>query len=243
MKMKCVITDDEPMARKGLRSYIEKIDFLTLIGECEDALQLNALLKTEKPDLIFLDIEMPHISGIDLLANIPNPPKVIIVSAYEQYALKGYELDVADYLLKPVNFDRFLKAVNKVYARFEQERKELPADAEEHIFVKSDKQLKKIILKDILFVESMENYVIIHNLSGKEVTYTTLKQIMEVLPASNFLQVHRSYVVNINRVQAIEGNMLDVCGHKIPVARNLRKEVFGVILKEKLISRSNKDSI
>lgn len=242
MKMKCVITDDEPMARKGLRGYIEKIDFLTLIGECEDALQLNALLRTEKPDLIFLDIEMPHISGIDLLANIPNPPKVIIVSAYEQYALKGYELDVADYLLKPVNFDRFLKAVNKVYTRFEQEKKELSTDTEEHIFIKSDKQLKKIILKDILFIESMENYVIIHTLSGKEITYTTLKQMMEVLPASGFMQVHRSYIANINQVQAIEGNMLDINRHKIPVARNQRKEVFEVILKEKLISRTNKDS-
>lgn len=237
MKMKCVITDDEPMARKGLRGYIEKIDFLTLTGECEDALQLNALLRSERPDLVFLDIEMPHVSGMDLLASIPNPPKVIIVSAYEQYALKGYELDVVDYLLKPVSFDRFLKAVNKACAQYEKENKESPAIADEYIFVKSDKQLKKIVLRDILFVESMENYVIIHTSGSKEIVYTTLKQITDVLSPADFLQVHRSYVVNVCHVKTIEGNMLDVGGHKIPVARNQRNQVFDVLVKERLVSR------
>lgn len=230
MKLKCVITDDEPVARKGLRGYIEKIEFLTLIGECEDAIQLNMLLKHEKPDLVFLDIEMPYISGIDFLAGISDPPQIIIVSAYEQYALKGYELDVTDYLLKPVNFDRFLKAVNKVYARFEEKQK---PDSGEHIFVKSDKQLKKIILKDILFVESMENYVTIYTASGKTVVYTTLKQMMESLPPELFIQVHRSYIVNTLRVQAIDGNMLRIEDHNIPVARNQRERVFDVILNAK----------
>ena len=234
MKIKCVITDDEPVARKGLRGYIEKIDFLTLIAECEDAIQLNKLLKTERPDLIFLDIEMPYLSGIDLLAGIPDPPKVIIVSAYEQYALKGYELDVVDYLLKPVNFDRFLKAVNKVYAQFEKEGK---TDTEEYIFVKSDKLLKKIMLPDILFIESMENYVTIYATSGKEIVYTTLKQMADSLPDKNFVQVHRSYIVNINHVNAIEGNMLNIDKHHIPVARNQREQVFDLILNRKLISR------
>lgn len=235
MKIKCIITDDEPLARKGLRSYIEKIDFLTLIGECEDVIQLNSLLKSETPDLIFLDIEMPYISGIDFLAGIHHPPKVIIVSAYEQYALKGYELDVVDYLLKPVNFDRFLKAVNKVYAQLEKEQK---SGEEEYIFVKSDKQLKKVVLKDILFVESMENYVTIHTDSGKAIVYTTLKQMADSLPDNYFLQVHRSYIVNLYRVKAIEGNMLQINNHKIPVARNQREQVFDMILNKKLISRT-----
>ena len=234
MKIKCVITDDEPLARKGLRSYIEKIDFLTLVGECEDAIQLNAILKSEKPDLIFLDIEMPYISGIDFLGGIPDPPKVIIVSAYEQYALKGYELNVVDYLLKPVNFDRFLIAVNKTYTHLEKEQK---VGEEEHIFVKSDKLLKKIVLKNILFIESMENYVIIHTLSSKEIVYTTLKQMAESLPDNFFMQVHRSYIVNINQVNAIEGNVLEINGHKIPVARNQREHVFNIILNNRLISR------
>ncbi len=222
------------MARKGIRSYIEKIDFLTLIGECEDAIQLNTMLKTVQPDLLFLDIEMPHLSGLELLSGIHNPPKVIIISAYEQYALKGYELDVVDYLLKPVSFDRFLKSVNKVHSLLEKEQESVD---DKYVFVKSDKQLKRIFLKDILFIESMENYVIIHTATSKEIVYTTLKHIAESLPVKYFLQVHRSYIVNIDAIQVIEGNLLNIGMHKIPVARNLRDEVFNAILNNKLISR------
>ncbi len=234
LKIKCIITDDEPIARKGLKSYVEKIDFLTLIGECEDAMQLNTLLKTTQPDLLFLDIQMPHISGLDFLSTIHHPPKVIITSAYEQYALKGYELDVTDYLLKPIPFERFVKAVNKVYNLIQ---KESAINKEKYVFVKSDKQLKKIILQDILFIESMENYVIIHTLTSKEIVYTTLKKMLESLPADKFLQVHRSHIINIDHVNSIEGNQLIIGTYKIPVARNLREEVYKIILNNRLISR------
>ena len=234
INIKCVITDDEPIARKGLRSYIEKIDFLTIVGECEDAIELNSLLKTMEPDLLFIDIELPHISGLDLLLSIRNPPKVIIVSAYEQYALKGYEQDVVDYLLKPVTFERFMKAVNKVHDLLVQEIKNRD---NEFIFVKSDKQYKKIFLKDILFIESMENYVVIYTEASKEVVYTTLKQMLQSLSNKTFLQVYRSYIVNTNQIKSIEGNQLIIGGHKIPVARNLREEVFRVILNNHLISK------
>ena len=195
MKIKCVITDDEPIARKGLRGYIEKTDFLTLTGECENALQLNELLKKEQPELLFMDIEMPYINGIDFLSGIHNPPKVIITSAYEQYALKGYELNVTDYLLKPIPFDRFLKAVNRVH-------------------------------------ELLQN-----TSSSKEITYSPLKSLLEFLPDNLFIQVHRSYIVQTSKVQAIEGNMLIIGTHKIPIARNLRDEVLNALLKDKLISR------
>lgn len=234
MEIKCIITDDEPIARKGLRSYIEKIDFLTLTGECEDAIQLNTMLKTAQPDLLFLDIEMPHISGIELLSSIHNPPKVIIISAYEQYALKGYELDVVDYLLKPVSFERFLKAVNKVHDLLEKETKNT---GEKYVFVKSDKQLKKILLKEILFIESMENYITIYTTSSKEIVYTTLKHMLDSLPGENFLQVHRSYITNIEHIKSIEGNLLNIGIHKVPVARNLRDKVFDIILNNRLISK------
>ena len=234
MKIKCIITDDEPIARKGLKSYIEKIDFLSLVGECEDAIQLNTALRTLQPDLVFLDIEMPEITGIDLLSGLINPPKIIIVSAYEQYALKGYELNVADYLLKPVSFDRFLKSVNKIHDIIEKEQK----GENDYIFVKSDKQLKKIFLKDILFVESMENYVVIQTVLCKEVIYTTLKQIYESLPQDIFKQTHRSYIVNIDKVSAIDGNQLNVNSYKIPVARNFRDEIYNLILNNRLIIRN-----
>lgn len=233
MKIKCVIADDEPMARKGLRGYVEKIDFLTLIGECEDAIQLNTMLKTHRVDLIFLDIEMPEMTGLELLSNLTNPPKVIIVSAYEQYALKGYEFDVLDYLLKPVSFDRFLRSVNKIYDLLQKEQKE----ADDYIFVKSDKQLKKIQFNDILFIESMENYVVIQAVTSKEIVYTTLKQIYESLPQNIFRQTHRSYIVNLEKVTAIDGNQLNVNSHKIPVARNFRDEIYNLILTNRLINR------
>jgi len=233
MKIKCIITDDEPMARKGLRGYIEKIDFLSLVGECEDAIQLNTMLKAQQADLIFLDIEMPEITGLELLANLKNPPKVIIVSAYEQYALKGYEFDVVDYLLKPVSFDRFLKSVNRVHNLLEAEQKE----KKDYIFVKSDKQFKKILLKDILFIESMENYVVIQTTSSKEVVYTTLKQIYESLPQDIFRQTHRSYIANLEKVIAIDGNQLIITPYKISVARNFRDEIYKLILNNRLITR------
>mgnify|MGYP000930755418 CR=1 FL=1 len=131
MEIKCIITDDEPTARAGLTEYVEKIDFLTLVGECEDAIQLNNMLKTVQPDLLFLDIEMPYMSGLQLLSSLRNPPKVIITSAYDRYAIDGYELDVVDYLLKPISFDRFLKAVNKVHNLIGQEQH---VDDQKHIF-------------------------------------------------------------------------------------------------------------
>lgn len=232
MTIKCVITDDEPVARKGLQSYVERVDFLELTGMCEDAIQLNTLLKTLQPDLLLLDIEMPYLSGLDLLATLANPPKVIITSAYEQYALKGYEFNVSDYLLKPISFERFLKAVNKVYDAVQKEKGTVEAD--KHIFVKYERQIKKVYLKEILFVEGEENYVYIYTLSGKIMVRSTMKHILESLPESNFLQIHKSYVVNVEHIRNVEGNMLGIGEYKVPIARNYREEVFNKIMKNML---------
>lgn len=234
MEIKCIITDDEPMARKGLRGYIEKIDFLSLVGECEDAIQLNTMLKAQQVDLVFLDIEMPEITGLEFLSNITDSPKVIIVSAYEQYALKGYEFEVVDYLLKPVSFQRFFKSANRVHDLLQREQKEMP----DYIFVKTNKQLKKILFKDILFIESMENYVVIQTISSKELVYTTLKQFYESLPQHVFRQTHRSYIVNLENVIAIDGNQLNINSYKIPIARNFRDEIYNLILNNRLINRN-----
>ncbi len=231
MQIKCIITDDEPVARKGLQSYVEKIDFLELTGVCEDAVQLNALLKEQTPDLLLLDIEMPYLSGLDLLATLTDPPKVIITSAYEQYALKGYDLDVVDYLLKPISFERFLKAVNRVYNLLQKEPRLTPED---FIFVKCDKQMKKVFLKDILFIEGLQNYICIYTPAGKWLVHTTMKRIAETLPAHLFLQTHRSYIVNVACINTIDGNQLCVGNHKIPLARNLRDSVLKSILKNTL---------
>ena len=217
MTITCVITDDEPMARKGLQSYVERVDFLSLTGVCEDAIQLNTLLKTQQPDLLLLDIEMPYLSGLDLLATLNQPPKVIVTSAYEQYALKGYELDVVDYLLKPISFERFLKGVNKVHDLLAREN---TPDADASFFVK--------------FVEALENYVSIYTTSGRVLTHSTLKRIGESLPDDQFLQTHKSYIINADRVDLVEGNRLRIESYQIPIARNLRDVVFKRILKNTL---------
>ena len=227
MEIKCIITDDEPIARKGLRRHIGKIDFLTIVGECEDAIQLNNMLNSVQADLLFLDIEMPDMSGLDFLESAQNTPKVIITSAYERYALRGYEFDVVDYLLKPISFSRFLKSMDST------SKSEAPA----YIFVKTEKQLKRLYLKEIQFIEGMENYIVIHTLTSKEIVHLRLKSILETLPAQIFMQVHRSFIVNLSYVQAIEGNLLIIGEHKIPVSRSLREEVYKSIVNNQLIQR------
>lgn len=232
MQIKCVITDDEPTACEGLQRYVEKVDFLSLMAVCEDAMQLNTLLQTERPDLLFLDIEMPYLSGLELLASLAHPPHVIITSAYEQYALKGYELDVTDYLLKPISFDRFLKAVNKVHNLLQQE--EHSEASSDFIFLRSDRRMHKVFFRDISVVEGLENYVCIYTDSAKLLVRSTMKRMVEALPGSLFLQVHKSYLINLEKIDLIEGNRIIVGQHTIPVARNFREEVFARILKNTL---------
>ena len=231
-QIKCVITDDEPTACEGLQRYVERVDFLSLMAVCEDAMQLNTLLRTGQPDLLFLDIEMPYLSGLELLASLASPPRVIITSAYEKYALKGYELDVADYLLKPISFDRFLKAVNKVQSLLQQEKWQ--DEANDFMFVRSDRQMHKVLFKDILVVEGLENYVCIYMENTKLLVRSTMKRMVEALPGRLFQQVHKSYLVNLEKVEMIDGNRIVVGRHTIPVARNFREEVFARILKNTL---------
>lgn len=229
MKIKCVITDDEPTACEGLQRYVERVDFLSLMTVCEDAIQLNTFLQTAQPDLLFLDIEMPYLSGLELLASLTHPPHVIITSAYEKYALKGFELDVTDYLLKPISFDRFLKAVNKVHNIMQQE--ERLEESSDYLFVRSDRQMHKVFLKDIVVIEGLENYVCIYTESSKLLVRSTMKRMVEVLPKGFFLQVHKSYVINLEKIDKIDGNRIIVGQHAIPIARNFRDEVFTRILK------------
>ncbi len=229
----CIITDDEPVARKGLQGYVEKISFLELAGSCEDAVQLNSLLKQQPADLLFLDIEMPYISGIDFLLQSPKPPKVIFTTAYEQYAVKGYELDVLDYLLKPISFDRFLKAANKAFDYFQPT--ELFRD--NYLFVKTDSKLEKVSMEDILFVEAMENYVAIYTKERKLITHSTLKAMQENLPVSRFIQPHKSYLVNISAINAIEGNTLHIHKFQVPVSKYQKEEVMEKIVNNKLLKK------
>jgi DNA-binding LytR/AlgR family response regulator len=232
MKLKCIITDDEPIARKGLQNYVERIDFLELVGVCEDAIQLNNQLKSQPADLLFLDIEMPYMTGIELLNSLSNPPKVIITSAYAEYAIKGYDLEVSDYLLKPISFDRFLKAVNKVYDQLISSQTPVVQD---YLFVKTSLKLEKIRFNDMRFIEGVENYVAIYTSDGKIITHTTLRTILQKLPPERFVQVHKSYLVNIDKIDSIEGNLLGIGKNKIPLSRTYKETALEIILKNKVL--------
>ncbi|MBS1598155.1 MAG: response regulator transcription factor [Bacteroidetes bacterium] len=234
MKIKCVIIDDEPFARKGLASYVEKIDFLELSGTCENVIELNSLLKQQKPDLLFLDIEMPYISGVEFLKNAKELPKVIFTTAYEQYALKGYELDALDYLLKPISFERFLQAANKAHGWFAQKAN---TNGEDYFFVKADNKLEKINFNDILFVEALENYVAIYTKEKKIITHLTLKMIQEKLTQPRFLYPHKSYIVAADKINSIEGNILYVQHHQVPVSKYQKDEIMEKIINDKLLKR------
>ena len=232
--IKCIITDDEPLARKGLQGYIDKIDFLELAGVCEDAVQLNSLLKQQPADLLFLDIEMPYVTGIDFLKNMAQPPKVIFTTAYEQYAIKGYELDVLDYLLKPISFERFLKSANKAYDYFAG----AATNQGNYLFIKTDNKLEKVNLNELLFVEAMENYVALYTPDKKLITHSTLKALQEKLPANQFIQPHKSYLVNIQCIQSIEANILHVGGkYQIPISKYQKEEIMEKIVNNKLLKK------
>jgi len=230
----CIITDDEPFARKGLQGYIEKIGFLDLKGVCEDALQLSDMLQRQPVDLIFLDIQMPHISGVEFIRALSKPPKVIFTTAYEQYALQGFELDVTDYLLKPISYERFLKAAWKArdyFALRESTPATVAAAVNPYIFVKVNGKLEKINFDEILFIEGMENYVAIHLPGKKLITHSTIKSLLEKLPQGQFIQTHKSFIVAINKVETIEGNTLHIQKFQVPVSKYLRDTVLPQILK------------
>jgi DNA-binding LytR/AlgR family response regulator len=234
-KIKCIITDDEPFARKGLQGYIQQIDFLDLRGTCENALELNSLLKHESVDLLFLDIEMPYMTGIDFLKNLPTRPRVIFTTAYEKYALQGFELEVLDYLLKPIPFDRFLKAANKAFDYFRQQQGSIPI--EDYIFVKADSKLEKIQFADILFAEALENYVAIYTREKKIITHLPLKMLQEKLPQTSFIQPHKSYIVAIDKINSIEGNILHIGSYQVPISKYQKEEVMEKIVNSKLLKR------
>ena len=228
-KITCIITDDEPFARKGLQGYLEKIDFLQLIDSCEDALQLTSVLRERPVDLLFLDIQMPHITGIEFLSAITNPPKVIFTTAYEQYAIRGFELDVMDYLLKPISFERFLKAAWKAKDFFDG--KAHTEKTNSYLFLKVNGKLEKITFNDVLYVEGMENYVAIYLENKKLITHSTIKSLLEKLPENLFIQTHKSYIVAINKIDAIDGNVLRIKNHQVPVSKQLKKSVLEFVFK------------
>ena len=242
MKINCIIIDDEAIARKGIEKYVKEIEFLDLKGICKNAMEANTLINKEKIDLLFLDIEMPMISGLDFLKSLRDAPKVIFTTAYSEYAIDSFQFEVVDYLVKPISFERFVQAANKAYRML---AKQIPTTTspttEEHedefIFVKTDKQLVKIMLKDILFVQALQNYIQIFTKNHTHLTLVPLKKVFDMLPEKDYLQVHKSFIISKSKVEAIVGNQILIGEHKIPISRSLREEVLEILVSDKVLKK------
>jgi len=239
MKLKCIIVDDEPIARKVLQEFIEDVDFLELAGQAENPLKAMSLLTNNDVDIIFLDINMPKLNGIDFLKSTKTNAAVIMTTAYADYAVEAFGLDVLDYLVKPISFERFLRACNKANEKATEKNAQAtnPQETNDHFFIKCDNQIEKVYYNDLLYAEAMLNYVMLYTTSKKMMVYITIKSLEDQLPADIFIKVHKSFIVNINKVKSIEGNILDIGSAKITISQNLRDKVLNDILKGKMIKR------
>jgi DNA-binding LytR/AlgR family response regulator len=239
-----MIIDDEPLALDVLETYIAKMPELNLVARCSNALEANEQLRKHQVDLIFLDIQMPQISGVDFIKALPNPPLFIFTTAYSNYALEGYELNAIDYLLKPISIDRFMKAVNKALEQFELRKREgnqeggNEREGEDFFFVKADKKLVKVKYSEILYIEGLKDYVIIRLEQGRVVTLQTMKSLEEKLPVNKFKRIHRSYIVSIDKIHAVDGTSVDVFEKgqikQLPIGKNYRDEILEIVNKNKL---------
>ncbi len=239
MAINCIIIDDEPLARGGLKEYIADIDFFNLVGEFDNALAATEILGSGQVQLLFLDIQMPKITGIDFFKTLVNPPVVIFTTAYPQYALDGFEVNALDYLVKPISFERFYKAALKAKEFFGQKQNDKAGaqEASSYFFIKADNSLVKIMYEDVLFVEALQNYVTIHTPTKKYISYLTFKSVEEYLPVDAFIKVHKSFIIAANRVDSIDGNEIHIGQHRIPISRTLKDEVMERLLNGKFLKR------
>ncbi len=243
--LRAIIVDDEPLALDVLETFIERIPgTITLVAKCSNALEAQKVLEEKEVDLMFLDIQMPQLTGVDFLRSLKNPPMVIFTTAYSEYALDGFELNAVDYLLKPISFERFMKAVNRASELHDlQSQGEIPEKDEietgkDFIFVKSDKKLVKVKYNDIIYIEGLKDYVIIRMDHGRVITLQTMKSLDVKLPSGIFKRLHRSYIVNMDRINAIMGNMVEVYEKgeikHLPIGKNYREELLDIINKNRL---------
>jgi DNA-binding LytR/AlgR family response regulator len=263
MKLKCIIIDDEPIARKVIEEFVEDIEYLELTGQAEDPLKAMRLLNNNDIDIIFLDINMPKMKGNDFLKNVKTNASIIMTTAYSEYAAEAYGLDVLDYLVKPIAFDRFFKACNKAKETIELRRTAAaqslasaapsnpvgspggaglvggaqPNAAHDHFFIKCNNQIEKVPYDDLLYAEAMLNYVMLHTNSKKMMVYVTIKGLEEQLPPDIFIKVHKSFIVNMRKIKSIEGNVLDIGNEKITISQSLREKVIDEITKGRMIKR------
>lgn len=230
MSIRCLIVDDEPLAQRVIERYAENLPFLEILKKCNNAIEAIEFLHNQPVDLIFLDINMPRLSGMDFLKTLKHPPLVVITTAYAEYAIQGYELDVVDYLMKPFPFDRFFKAVQKAEEMLrgrEQrhaEHREPEKQDESFIFIKSSKKTFKVNLNDILYIEALGDYVKIFTTEKMIISYQSLKNIETLLPAPSFPRIHKSFIIALSRIDMIEGNHVKIKDRMIPIGTNFKAE-------------------
>ncbi|MCC3214102.1 LytTR family DNA-binding domain-containing protein [Chryseobacterium sp. X308] len=238
-KMKCLIIDDEPLARFHLKELAGQIDFLSVEGTCATALEADAKVKESEIDLLFLDINMPYLTGLEFLEQLENPPLCILTTAYSEYALEGFRLQVVDYLLKPIAFNRFYQAVNKAQQQFiisEKLKKNTSLD-DPFLYVRQSDSFIKVSWVDILYIESMQNYTRLHFKDKSLIIHQTMKAIEESLPSDHFFRIHKSYLINITHIDMISGGRLFINKIELPISRTRKEELLNQVVYKKLISK------
>lgn len=236
MKVRCLIVDDEPLAQRVLEKHAADVPYLQLVGKCNNAMEAMDLLHETQVDLMFLDINMPKLTGMDFLKTLKNPPNIIITTAYPEYALEGYEWSVLDYLLKPISFERFLKAVEKAReSQLPNQHRTNPQalvlnDQDPFIFIKSSKKTYKVNLNSILYIEALGDYVKVFTTDRMIVTYQSLKNIETLLPSRIFPRIHKSFIISLPRVEMIVGNMVKIKDRMIPVGTNYKADFEKLIV-------------
>jgi DNA-binding LytR/AlgR family response regulator len=236
MSIRCIIVDDEPLAREGMEQLVKDAGIFELVAVCNNAMEANKILSQEKIELMFLDIQMPGMRGIDFLKTLQIRPLVIITTAYPNFALEGFELNVLDYLVKPITTERFLKAVNRVNSMLINSDSSNPENKNDFFFIRSASNYEKIYFNDILYVEASQNYMTIHTEKGKIMALITIKSLEEQLPAKKFLRVHKSFIVSLEKIIALRGNEVVIGPHKIPVGKIYKDQLLRIV-NERLLGK------
>lgn len=233
--LRCLIVDDEPPAREIIRRYVEGVPMLELVGECSNAIQTLGILQQQTIDLLFMDIRMPQLNGNDFLKTLRQPPKVIFTTAYPDYAIEGYELDVVDYLLKPIHFDRFLKAVNKAFQNTATLPEAVPVIKEtedssaQFVYFRADRKMVKLMLQDILYIESMKDYVKIVTAGKSIISKQSISSVEEMLPEKKFIRCHRSYIISAEKIKSFTSELIEIGTTEIPIGKLYRNEVMKLL--------------
>jgi DNA-binding LytR/AlgR family response regulator len=232
--LRCLIIDDEPLAIDVIENYLQRLN-ITSISRCENPVEAFQLISNQTFDLVFLDIEMPMLTGLELLKSIKEPPGIIITTAYRDYAVEGFEFEVLDYLIKPIPFPRFMKAMERAMKTNRSAPQPVdnftPTFENESIFLKVDRKFVKVLIKDILYIESLKDYIRVKTSADSFVSYQSLTSITEKLPAEKFIRVHRSFTIAVDKVTVIQGSYLEIGGKLIPISREHRQEVLSRVAK------------